>query len=147
MAGLAIEEVKLLMSLVIVVFVNVRIFIELKRRLSRTRPPENSRDDLPAARRREQRVAARQYRQLRNTWREDCERKARPYWGFLIALCYSVVNLIIYALRIKKIREAIVAVGDALVMGAVTGPSTDSRTDPPPNWAASRRPNPINGLN
>ncbi|XP_078695276.1 adenosine receptor A2b-like [Branchiostoma floridae x Branchiostoma belcheri] len=192
----------LLMSVVIVVFVNVRIFIELKRRFSRTRPPENSRDDLPAARRREQRVAARQYRQLRNTWkmqvtvviiaavfiifllpiciggiqqffclaREDCEMKARSYWGFLIALCNSVVNPIIYALRIKQIREAvhhrarrlansvrakfgwssnevvnihqIVAVGDARVMGAVAGPSTDSRTDQPPKWAASRRANP-----
>ncbi|XP_019616113.1 PREDICTED: adenosine receptor A2b-like [Branchiostoma belcheri] len=137
----------LLMSVVIVVFVNVRIFIELKRRFSRTRPPENSRDDL-----------------------EDCEMKARPYWGFLIALFNSVVNPIIYALRIKKIREAvhhrarrlansvrakfgwssnevvnihqIVAVGDARVMDAVAGPSTDSRTDQPPKWAASRRANP-----
>ncbi|KAI8514177.1 G-protein coupled receptor [Branchiostoma belcheri] len=198
-------NVILLMSVIIVVFVNVRIFIELKRRFSRTRPPENSRDDLPAARRREQRVAARQYRQLRNTWkmqvtvviiaavfitfllpiciggiqhilcfaREDCEMKARPYWGFLIALCNSVVNPIIYALRIKKIREAvyrrarrlansaraklgwssnqvvniqIVAVGDVRVMDAVAGPSTDSRTDQPPKWAASRRPNPRDAL-
>ncbi|CAH1265986.1 ADORA2B [Branchiostoma lanceolatum] len=185
----------LLMAVVIVVFINVRIFIVLKRRFSRTRPPENPQDDLPAARRREQRIAARQYQQLQHSlkmqatvgivagmfvifWlpiclgivrlyscfaREDCEIQARPYWVLLIALCNSVINPVIYALRIKKIREAvhrrarrlanavreklgwssnqvvnIRTVGDARAMEAA-GPSTDNRTVQPPNWAVNRR--------
>ncbi|KAI8519709.1 G-protein coupled receptor [Branchiostoma belcheri] len=186
------------MAVVTVVFVNVRIFIELKQRFSRLGPPENPRDDLPAARRREQRVAARQYQQLQTAWkkqvtvliiaavfiifwlpiciggvrhllcfaREGCKIEARPFWGFLIALCNSVINPVIYALRIKKIREAvhrrarrhanavreklgwtpnqvvnIQIVGDAGRMNAAAaaGPSTDRRTDQPPKWAVSRR--------
>ncbi|XP_078684119.1 adenosine receptor A2b-like [Branchiostoma floridae x Branchiostoma belcheri] len=189
----------LLTAVVIVVFVNVRIFIELKQRFSRTRPPENPQDNLPAARRREQRVAARQYRQLQTVWKmqvtvviiaavfiifwlpicigsvrqlvcfasADCETKARPYWGFLIALCNSAINPVIYALRLKKIREAvhrrarrlatavreklgwssnrvvnIQIVGDTGTINAVAGPSTDNRTDQPPKWAVSRRVDP-----
>ncbi|XP_019638457.1 PREDICTED: adenosine receptor A2b-like [Branchiostoma belcheri] len=199
-------NVILLMAVVVVVFVNARIFFELKQRFSRTKPPENPQDNLPAARRREQRVAARQYQQLKNSlkmqvtviiiaavfvvfWlpiciggvrqlmcfaRQDCEVKSKPNWGLLIALCNSVVNPVIYALRIKKIREAvhrrarrlastvrekvgwssnqvvnIKIVGDARVVNAVAGPSIDNRTDQPTKWAASRRlaENPRNELN
>ncbi|XP_035677231.1 adenosine receptor A2b-like [Branchiostoma floridae] len=185
----------LLMAIVIVVFVNIRIFIELKRRFSRTNPPENPQDNLPAARRREQRIAARQYQQLQKCWkmqvtvviiavvfvvfwlpicigairqfvchaREDCEIEARPYWGLLIALCNSVINPVIYAFRIKKIREAVLhrarrlasavreklgwssnqvvniqIVGDAAAMDA-PGLSTDNRANQPAKWAVSRR--------
>ncbi|XP_078689317.1 adenosine receptor A2b-like [Branchiostoma floridae x Branchiostoma belcheri] len=196
----------LFMTVVIVVLVNVRIFIELKQRFSRLGPPENPRDDLPADRRREQRVAARQYQQLQTVWkmqvtvviiaavfiifwlpiciggvrhllcfaREDCEIEARPFWGLLIALCNSAINPVIYALRIKKIREAvhrrarrlatavreklgwssnqvvnIQIVGDPGRMdAAAAGSSTDSRTDQPPKWAVSRiaAENPRNAL-
>ncbi|XP_078683978.1 adenosine receptor A2b-like [Branchiostoma floridae x Branchiostoma belcheri] len=191
----------LLMTVVIVVFVNVRIFIELKQRFSRTKPPGNPQDNLPAARRREQRVAARQYRQLQNVWkmqvtvliiaavfiifwlpiciggvrqfvcfaREDCEIEAKPYWGLLVALCNSAINPVIYALRIKKIREAvnrrarrlanavreklgwssnrvvnIQIVGDPRAMDV--GSSADNRTDQPLKWAVSRRANPRNRI-
>ncbi|XP_019641562.1 PREDICTED: adenosine receptor A2b-like [Branchiostoma belcheri] len=192
----------LFMAVVIVVFVNVRIFIKLKQRFSRTKPLENPQDNLPAARRREQRVAARQYQQLQAVWkmqvtvviiaavfvifwlpicigsveklvcfaREDCEAEAKPYWGLLVALCNSAINPVIYALRIKKIREAvhrrarrlanavreklgwssnqvvnIQIVGNPQAMDAgstVAGPSTDSRTDQ--QWAVSRRLDPRN---
>ncbi|KAI8514838.1 G-protein coupled receptor [Branchiostoma belcheri] len=191
----------LLTAVVIVVFVNVRIFIELKQRFSRLGPPENPRDDLPAARRREQRVAERQYEQLQMVWKmqvtvviisavfiifwlpicigsvrvllcsasEDCEVEAKPFWGFLIALCNSAINPVIYALRIKKIREAahrrarrlanavreklgrssnqvvnIQIIGGAGTTNAVAGPSTDNRTDQLPKWAVSRRADPRN---
>ncbi|KAI8518152.1 G-protein coupled receptor [Branchiostoma belcheri] len=188
----------LLAAVVIVVFVNVRICIELKRRLSRVGPPGNPQDNLPAAHRREQRVAARQYQQLRKTWRtqvtvviiaavfiifwlpiciggvrqfacmasEDCAVEARPYWGFLIALCNSAINPVIYALRIKKIREAVhrrarrlanavreklgwssnqvvniqIVGGAAGKKDAVAGPSRDNRTDQPAQkWAVSQK--------
>ncbi|XP_078657102.1 melanocortin receptor 5-like [Branchiostoma floridae x Branchiostoma belcheri] len=182
----------LLTAVVIVVFVNVRIFIELKKRLSRVGPTGNPQDDLPA---REQRVAASPYQQIQNTWkmqvtvfilaavfiifwlpicigsvrhlsclaREGCEVEARPYWGFLIALCNSAINPVIYALRIKKIREAVHrrarrlanAVREKLgwssnyvvniqflagagKMDAVAGPSTDNRTDQPPKCSQSK---------
>ncbi|CAH1256823.1 CNR2 [Branchiostoma lanceolatum] len=184
------------MAVVIVVFVNVRIFIVLKRRVSRTRPPENPQDDLPAARRREQRIATRQHQQIKGSLkkqvtviiiaavfvvfclpicieavqqslcltREDCEIEARPFWGMVMALCNSVINPVIYALRIKKIRDAarhrvrrfanavreklgwssndqvvnIEIVGDARAMEAA-GPNTDNRTGQPSKWAVSRR--------
>ncbi|XP_078608931.1 adenosine receptor A2b-like [Branchiostoma floridae x Branchiostoma japonicum] len=61
----------LFLSVVFVVFVNARILIALKRRLSRTRPMEDPRDDLPAARRRDQRVAMRQHRQLNSSLKKS----------------------------------------------------------------------------
>ncbi|CAH1269614.1 ADORA2B [Branchiostoma lanceolatum] len=129
----------LFMVVLLVVFVNARILIVMKRQFSRTGPMENPRDDLPTARRREQRVAVRQHRQLTSSWkrsltvvmitvvfiiiwlpicigtvqqisciaREGCEIEARPYWGLLVALCGSVTNPIIYAFRLKKIRETV----------------------------------------
>ncbi|XP_078581939.1 adenosine receptor A2b-like [Branchiostoma floridae x Branchiostoma japonicum] len=130
----------LFMAVVIVIFTNVRIFIVLKRRISRTRPmaTESPQDNLPAARRREQRLAARKFQHLLHSmkkqvtvviiaavfvisWlplcidmvrqflcfaREDCEMEAKPKWGMLIGLCSSVINPVIYALRIEKIRDA-----------------------------------------
>ncbi|KAI8480999.1 G-protein coupled receptor [Branchiostoma belcheri] len=177
----------LLMAVVIVVFVNIRIFIELKQRFSRLGPPENPPDNLnPEG----QQTAAIQYQQLQQIWmmqvtvviiaavfiiltlpicfgvvqqfvcfaREDCEIEARPYWGLLIALCNSVVNPTIYALRSKKTRRLantvreklgcpstqavnvqIVNVGDAQAMDIVAGRNTDNPTDQPPKWAVSRR--------
>eukprot|EP00058_Branchiostoma_floridae_P019406 XP_002604896.1 hypothetical protein BRAFLDRAFT_121640 [Branchiostoma floridae] len=61
----------LFVAVVLVVFVNARILITLKRRLSRTRPMEDPRDDVPAARRREQRVATRQHRQLNSSLKKS----------------------------------------------------------------------------
>ncbi|XP_078579076.1 adenosine receptor A3-like [Branchiostoma floridae x Branchiostoma japonicum] len=196
---LILTNIILFMAVVIVVFVNVRIFIELKRRISRTRPiaTESPQDNLPAAQRREQRLAARRFQQLlRNqkkqvtvviiaavfviSWlplcidmvrdflcfaREDCEKEAKPYWGMLIALCNSVINPVIYALRIKKIREAVLrrarrltnavreklgwssdqvvnirVVGAAQAMGAgAAGPSADNRTDQPATRVVYRK--------
>ncbi|XP_035665957.1 sphingosine 1-phosphate receptor 2-like [Branchiostoma floridae] len=192
----------LLMAVVTVVFGNVRIFITLMRRFSRDGPPENPQENVPAARRREQRIAARQYRQLQDSFkmqhicilqvtvvivaavfvilwlpicvgtveqlvcfaREDCEVQARPYWGLPIALCNSVINPIIYALRIEKIRDAVQrrarrlanavreklgwtsnqvvnghqTVGDAAARDG-PGPSADNRTGQSAKWAVSRR--------
>ncbi|XP_035679173.1 adenosine receptor A2b-like [Branchiostoma floridae] len=185
----------LLIAVVMVVFTNVRIFIVLKRRISRTRPLETPQDNLPAARRREQRIAVRKYQQLLNSMkkqvtviiiaavfvtcmlpicigflrnilcfaREDCELEERPYWGLLIALCNSVINPVIYAFRIKKIRDAvhrrarrlanamrekvgwssdqvvnIQVVGEARAM-ATAGSSTGNRTGQMPKWAVHRR--------
>ncbi|KAI8519982.1 G-protein coupled receptor [Branchiostoma belcheri] len=58
-------------AVLFVVFVNARILLVLKKRLSRTSPLEAPRDDLPAARRREQRVAVRHRRQLNNSWKKS----------------------------------------------------------------------------
>ncbi|XP_078608708.1 cannabinoid receptor type 1A-like [Branchiostoma floridae x Branchiostoma japonicum] len=141
----------LAVAVVAVVFVNVRIFIALKQRLSRAGPLEESQENLPAARRREQRVAAREQRQLKLSLKtavtstvvmiaamfiviwlpicigfirgischadENCETEARPYWGLLIAFCGSVVNSVIYAFRMKKIREALLRRGRRLTRG------------------------------
>ncbi|CAH1231556.1 S1PR1 [Branchiostoma lanceolatum] len=125
-------------AVVIVVFINVRVFIALKRRVSRTGPPEKPQDDLPAPRRGEQRITTRQHQQIKSSLKrqvtviiiaavfvffclpicieaaqqsfclanKDCEIAERPFWGMLMALCNSVINPVIYALRIKKIREA-----------------------------------------
>ncbi|XP_066289195.1 cannabinoid receptor 1-like [Branchiostoma lanceolatum] len=130
----------LAVAVIVVVFVNVRIFIVLKQRFSRAVPLEQPQENLPAARRREQRVAAREQRQLKLSLKtavtvvmiaamfiiiwlpiyvgfvrgilchanEECATEARPYWGLLIAFCGSVVNPVIYAFRIKTIREALV---------------------------------------
>eukprot|EP00058_Branchiostoma_floridae_P000889 XP_002586377.1 hypothetical protein BRAFLDRAFT_108661 [Branchiostoma floridae] len=139
----------LAVAVVTVVFVNVRIFIALKQRFSRAGPLEQPRENLPAARRREQRVAAREQRQLKLSLKtavtvvmiaamfiviwlpicigfirgischadENCEAEARPYWGLLIAFCGSVVNPVIYAFRMKKIREALLRRGRRLTRG------------------------------
>ncbi|CAH1270467.1 ADORA2B [Branchiostoma lanceolatum] len=130
----------LAVAVIVVVFVNVRIFIVLKQRFSRAVPLEQPQENLPAARRREQRVAAREQRQLKLSLKtavtvvmiaamliiiwlpicvgfvrgilchanEECATEARPYWGLLIAFCGSVVIPVIYAFRIKTIREALV---------------------------------------
>eukprot|EP00058_Branchiostoma_floridae_P006748 XP_002592236.1 hypothetical protein BRAFLDRAFT_70974 [Branchiostoma floridae] len=129
----------LLMAVVTVVFGNVRIFITLMRRFSRDGPPENPQEN-------------------------DCEVQARPYWGLPIALCNSVINPIIYALRIEKIRDAVQrrarrlanavreklgwtsnqvvnghqTVGDAAARDG-PGPSADNRTGQSAKWAVSRR--------
>ncbi|XP_078689226.1 lysophosphatidic acid receptor 1-B-like [Branchiostoma floridae x Branchiostoma belcheri] len=129
----------LIVAVVVVVFVNVRIFIVLKQRFSRMGLVQKPQESLPASRRREQRVTARERHQLRLKLKtavtvvmiaalfivvwlpicvgfvrgvtchasDQCTTEPRPYWGLLIAFCGSVVNPFIYALRIKKIRQAL----------------------------------------
>ncbi|XP_035665836.1 adenosine receptor A2a-like [Branchiostoma floridae] len=179
------------MAVVIVIFANVRIFIVLKRLFSNAKTPENPEENLPMARRRELEEQYRQLQKSLKmqvtvaivaamfviVWlpicigsvqqvlciaREDCEIEARPYWGMFIALCSSVINPVIYAFRIKKIREAvhhrarrlasavreklgwssnqmviIQVVGDSRTMEPSS--NSDNPTDQPTKWAVSRR--------